>query len=280
MALLLEVAGRSDVGCVRSNNEDNFGYDTRFGIFVVCDGMGGQAAGEVASKLGVDNVLNYFRDQSKHETSEHSVAEVSALAVPSKEMSSRAKSLSAAITRANRAIHDASAKDPGRSGMGSTIAAVPVEGDFFTVGHVGDTRVYLIREGKVEQLTNDHSLVAEHVRRGLLTKEQADRSEVQNVLLQALGSDDVDPDLDDFVAADGDMLLIATDGLTRHVNEDGIYKILSAAANPQVACDALLEAARLKGGEDNITCLVLRFVEQTWIKRALWGESPKWQDSF
>jgi protein phosphatase len=191
----------------------------------------------------------------------------------------RAKSLGAAIRLANRAIHEASAKKPGREGMGSTVAAVLVDGDFFSVGHVGDTRVYLVREGKIEQLTNDHSLVAEHVRRGLMTKEQADRSHVQNVLLQALGSDDVDPDLDDFAAAHEDILLITTDGLTRHVTEEGIQKILLAAADPKVACDALIEAARLQGGEDNITCLVLRFVEQTWYKRALWGDSPKWQDS-
>ena len=113
-----------------------------------------------------------------------------------------------------------------------------------------------------------------------MTKEQANRSEVQNVLLQALGSDDIDPDLDDYAAAHNDIVLITTDGLTKHVSEEGICKILMAAANPQVACDALVEAARLKGGDDNITCLVLRFVEQTWIKRALWGGSPKWQDSF
>ncbi len=272
MALLLEVAGLTDIGCVRANNEDNFGYDTRYGIYVVCDGMGGQAAGEVASKIGVDSVLSHFREQAKRETGEEPVATSSGL-------TARAKSVGTAIASANRAIREASQKNASRSGMGSTIAVVFVEGDFFTVGHVGDTRVYLIREGRIEQLTNDHSLVAEHVRRGLLTKEQADRSEVQNVLLQALGSDDVEPDLDDFAAADGDILLIATDGLTRHVSEDAIQKMLLAAANPKVACEALIEAARLKGGEDNITCVVLKFVEQAWYKRALWGESPKWQDS-
>lgn len=272
MALLLEVAGRSDIGCVRANNEDNFGYDTRHGIFVVCDGMGGQAAGEVASKVAVDSVLGYFREQSKRETGEQPIA-------TKDNLTSRAKSVGAAIRLANNAIHEASVQKAGRSGMGSTVAAVLVEDEFFAIGHVGDSRVYLIRDGKIEQLTNDHSLVAEHVRRGLMTKEQADRSQVQNVLLQALGSDEIEPDLDDFVAAHEDMLLITTDGLTRHVTEEGIQKILLAAANPKVACDALIEAARMQGGEDNITCLVLRFVEQTWIKRALWGDSPKWQDS-
>ena len=272
MALQLEVAGRSDVGCVRGNNEDNFGYDTRHGVFVVCDGMGGQAAGEVASKIGVDTVLKYFRDEAGRETSEAPVNLDASAA--------RGKAMHTAITRANRAIHEASSAKPGRAGMGSTIAALLVEHDFFTVGHVGDTRLYLVREGKIQQLTNDHSLVAEHVRRGLLTKEQADRSEVQNVLLQALGSEDVDPDIGDFAAAHEDILLICTDGLTRHVPEDNLKSILIAAANPKVACDALIEQARLKGGEDNITCLVIRFVEQGWLKRALWGDSPKWQDSF
>lgn len=274
MALLLEVAGRSDIGCVRGNNEDNFGYDTRYGIFVVCDGMGGQAAGEVASKIAVDRVLGFFREQAKRDTAEH------AIAGSESNLTARAKAMAAAIKVANRAIHEAAGVNAARSGMGSTIASVLVEGDFFTIGHVGDTRVYLARDGRIEQLTNDHSLVAEHVRRGLMTKEQANRSEVQNVLLQALGSEDVDPDLDDFAAAHNDILLLCTDGLTRHVGEEAILKILLAAANPQVACDALVEAARLKGGEDNITCLVLRFVEQSWYQRALWGGSPKWQDSF
>ena len=272
MALLLEVAGRSDIGCVRGNNEDNYGYDMRYGIYVVCDGMGGQAAGEVASKLGVDTVLEYFRDQGKRETGEQPVASGDGV-------TPRAKSVNTAIHAANQAIRDAAMENASRTGMGSTIALVFVEGDFFTVGNVGDSRVYLVREGKIEQITNDHSLVAEHVRRGLLTKEQASRSEVQNILLQALGSEDVDPDVDDFAAANDDILLIATDGLTRHVPEESIQRMLLAAANPQVACDALIEAARLKGGEDNITCLVIKFVEQAWYKRALWGESPKWQDS-
>ena len=268
----LEVAGRSDVGCVRENNEDNFGFDTRHGVFVVCDGMGGQAAGEVASKVAVDTVLKYFRDEAGRETSEQSINTDPAHA--------RGKAVHTAISRANRAIFEASSHKPGRTGMGSTIAVVLVEHDFFTVGHVGDTRVYLIREKHIEQLTNDHSLVAEHVRRGLMTKEQANRSEVQNVLLQALGSDDVDPDLVDFAAAHGDVVLICTDGLTRHVPEDKMKSMLWAAPNPQVAVDALIEQARSMGGEDNITCMVLRFVDPNLLQRALWGESPKWQDSF
>lgn len=272
MGLVLEVAGRSDIGCVRANNEDNFGYDTRYGVYVVCDGMGGQAAGEVASKLAVDCVLNYFREQAKKETSELPAASPDG-------PTALAKSIGAAISAANLAIHEAVAKNPSRSGMGSTVAAVLVDGDSFAVGHVGDTRIYLIRNRRIEQLTNDHSLVAEHVRRGLMTKEQADRSEVQNILLQALGSDDVEPDLGDFSAEHDDMLLLATDGLTRHVAEAKILETLESAADPKAACDILIEAARRGGGQDNITCLLLKFIERSTDQAEPAGHSPKWQDS-
>lgn len=272
MALVLEVAGRTDIGCVRANNEDNLGYDTRYGVYVVCDGMGGQAAGEVASKLAVDSVLNYFREQAKKETSEQPVASAEG-------PTPLAKSVGAAISAANRAIHDSVAKHPSRSGMGSTVAVVLVDGDSFAVGHVGDTRIYRIRDRRIEQLTNDHSLVAEHVRRGLMTKEQADRSEVQNILLQALGSEDVEPDLGDFTAQDHDVLLLATDGLTRHVNEEKILELLLSASSSKAACDALIEAARGGGGLDNITCLVLRFTGDLQLQADASSQNPKWQDS-
>jgi protein phosphatase len=271
MALHLEVAGRSDIGCVRANNEDNFGYDTRYGVYVVCDGMGGQAAGEVASKIAVDAVLNYFRDQAKKETSEQPVASPDG-------PTPLAKSIATAISNANRAIHEAAAKNTSRSGMGSTVAVVSIDGDHFAVGHVGDTRIYLVRDQRIEQLTNDHSLVAEHVRRGLMTKEQADRSEVQNILLQALGSDDVEPDLGDFTATDKDILLLATDGLTRHVEESKILDLLQSSPNPKAACDALIEAARGGGGQDNITCLLLAFTDRP-PDQSQPAHTPQWQDS-
>src|SRR5579872_3137527 len=154
MPLAVEVAGKTDVGCVRANNEDNFGYDLRHGIFVVCDGMGGQQAGEVASRVAVDTVLSYFREARND-------APVGAARFEG--VSPRAVSLASAIQLANQAIHESGARDLQHSGMGSTIVAVAVEGNLFSVANVGDSRIYLIRKNEVVQLTNDHSLVMEQV---------------------------------------------------------------------------------------------------------------------
>src|SRR5436305_565031 len=194
MALALEVAGKTDVGCVRTNNEDNFGYDTRYGIFVVCDGMGGQAAGEVASKMGVDSMLNYFRDNGAP-APVHKFDGVS----------ERANALGNAITLANRAVYQASHEGERENrGMGSTIVSLLVKDNFLSVGHVGDSRAYLVRNGAIQMLTNDHSLVMEQVRRGLMTAQEAERSEIQNIILKALGSEEtVEPDLEDMIALPG-----------------------------------------------------------------------------
>ena len=152
MKLTTEAAGKTDVGLVRKNNEDNFGYDNRVGIFVVCDGMGGQAAGEVASKIAVDTVLGYFQQQEKGKGSEVLGREIA-------EISPKANALANAIQLANKAIREASAQDSARSGMGCTIVAVVADENLFSIAHVGDSRIYLIRAGAIQQLTTDHSLV-------------------------------------------------------------------------------------------------------------------------
>lgn len=274
MALTVQVAGKSDVGCVRTNNEDNFGFDARYGIFVVCDGMGGQAAGEVASKIGVDSMLNYFRSPNGVPTPAQSFTGVS----------ERARLLGEAIHTANLEVYKASHGEAANAGMGSTIAAVLVQDNFLSVGHVGDSRVYLLRNGQIQQLTNDHSLVMEQVRRGLMTLQEAEKSEIQNIILRALGSEEiVEPDLEDLVALPNDILLLTSDGLTKHVKDDRLLEIVDKAPSLQVACEALVQAARQHGGDDNITCLLLRLVEQPWYTRMFSKlrskGSPPWQNS-
>ncbi len=274
MSLTVEVAGKTDIGCVRTNNEDNFGYDARYGIFVVCDGMGGQAAGEVASKMGVDTVLQYFRQAA---TNGH-FPEVGR---KYDNVSERANALGSAIHLANQSIFEAAGKQSAHAGMGSTIVAVLVRGNFLSVGHVGDSRVYLIRGGNIQQLTNDHSLVMEQVRRGLITREEAERSEMQNIIIRALGSEEtVEADLDDLVALPGDTLLLATDGLTKHVKDDRLLKFVLDAASLDKACDAMISAAKDHGGDDNITCMLIRFVNLPWYRRLFTSGSQRWQNSF
>jgi serine/threonine protein phosphatase PrpC len=275
MTLAVEVAGKTDVGCVRRNNEDNFGYDSRYGIFVLCDGMGGQAAGEVASKIAVDTLLEYFRHASQPDPGSNGhLNHTSTIA---------AKSLADAIQLANRSIFEAGKGQTGRAGMGSTIVAALVRGRSLSIGHVGDSRIYLVRQGAIQQLTHDHSLVMEQVRLGYITQEQAEKSELQNVILRALGAEnEVEADVENLVAMPGDTLLMSSDGLTRHVHDQEILAIVSRCTSAEEACSQLIQAAKERGGDDNITCLLLRIVERPWYKnifRKVFPGGSEWQNS-
>jgi serine/threonine protein phosphatase PrpC len=253
---------------VRKNNEDNFGYDTRHGIYIVCDGMGGAAAGEVASKLGVETVLTYFR-QSARNGNYRSIGEMH------EGVSERANALESAIHLANSAIYETGSKSETKRGMGSTIVALLNKGNYVSIGHVGDSRIYLIRHGNIQQLTNDHSLVMEQVRRGLITREQAEKSEMQNIIIRALGSEEsVKADVDDLVGLPGDIFLLASDGLTKHVKDDWLLGIVTEYSHDlDQACNALVDAAKAHGGDDNITCILIKLVDMPWY-------SNKWQSSF
>lgn len=267
MALVIQAAAKTDVGLVRANNEDNFGYDIRHGIFVVCDGMGGQAAGELASKIAVDTVLNHFsRDPRENQ--------VQVVGRGFGEVSERANKLANAIQLANQAIHEAARQDPNRVGMGSTIVAIQAQGSQFSIANIGDSRIYLIRGKAIQQLTSDHSLVMEQVRRGIITMEQAETSTMQNVILRALGSEEsVEPDLADHEFAASDVLLLCSDGLSRYVKEDAMVEAINRASSLEQACDELIALAKTGGSDDNITCMLLRAVEQSrrgrlvdWLK--------------
>jgi serine/threonine protein phosphatase PrpC len=215
-----EVTGKTDVGCVRVTNEDNFGYDSERGIFVVCDGMGGHAAGEVASRIAVDSLLKYFRQCPLLEEQD---AHVSA-----KTISKRALALVEAIQRANIAIHEASCRYEACAGMGSTIVCILAKENLFSVGHVGDSRAYLIREGAIEQLTQDHSLVVQQMRMGLISPDEAEQSKLQNVITKALGAEpDVEPDFDERIALTDDVLVLASDGLIRTLGDEFIFSIFT-----------------------------------------------------
>src|SRR5271165_708511 len=249
MLLRLEVAGLSDVGRVRASNEDSFGYDERLGIFVVCDGMGGHAAGEIASHIAVDTVLAFFR-QLAPSVEEHALLDDAPLG---------ARLLAEAVKRANDAILQYAAEHKNTSGMGTTLVAARFSNGLFSIANVGDSRIYLFREGQLLQLTEDHSLVMEQVRRGMITLEQARHSSAQNIITRALGTDESTlPDLGEFPAQAGDMLLLTTDGVLRHVDDDEIRTILLQLPSLQAACDTLIDAANEGGGEDNSTCVLIR----------------------
>jgi serine/threonine protein phosphatase PrpC len=266
LSLAIEVAAKTDVGCVRLNNEDSYGYDLDRGIFVVCDGIGGHASGEVASQLAVESLLTYVRERP-HDKARHADESTTTTG-----LSKGALVLEEAIQSANTAICEAACEDDSHTGMGSTVVCVLVNQDLFSVGHVGDSRVYLIREDAIQQLTQDHSLVAQQTRLGLISPEEAKTSTLQNVITQALGSEGaVTPDLDDMVAISNDVLVLTSDGLTGALSDTEILKTINSAASLGQACENLVQSAKLAGGTDNITCLLIRFVESPWYKACLRG---------
>ncbi|MBI4460589.1 MAG: Stp1/IreP family PP2C-type Ser/Thr phosphatase [Acidobacteria bacterium] len=247
----IAVGARSDVGMVRQNNEDSFAVEPGLNLYILCDGMGGQAAGEVASKLGVDVLLEHCRQAARN-------PHLGMMEGYQQEFSEPTNRLASGIRLANQAIHEAAGQKASTAGMGSTVVAARITGNVLSVGHVGDSRLYLFRNGELKQLTRDHSLVMEQVRKGLISREEAERSEMANVILRALGAEPtVQVDLDEVWLAEGDWILLCSDGLTRMVSDTVIGQVLAEASSPQEASDRLVEVANENGGEDNVTVVVI-----------------------
>jgi protein phosphatase len=228
-------AFRSDTGRQRNANEDSF--FVRAPIFVVADGMGGAQAGEVASKAAAD-AFDVDLPEGPPE-----------------------RVLRETILAANRTIHELARADPSRAGMGTTLTAAIVDaaGEEVAIGHVGDSRAYRLRAGKLEQLTRDHSLVEEMRRKGQLTDAQAQDHPQRSIITRALGPEpEVEPDLQTVAAAPGDVFLICSDGLTTMLGEEQIAKLLSGATSMSAAVRALVDEANRAGGRDNITALAFR----------------------
>jgi protein phosphatase len=228
-------AFRTDTGRQRSENEDSL--FVRAPIFVVADGMGGAQAGEVASKAAADA---FDRDLPE---------------------GSPGSFLRETIEQANRRIHDLARADPSKAGMGTTITAaiVDAQGEAVGIGHVGDSRAYRLRRGKLERLTRDHSLVEEMRRKGQITDAQAEDHPQRSIITRALGPEpDVEVDLQTVPAAPGDVFLLCSDGLTTMVSEERIAAVLAAAGTMREAVRTLVDEANGAGGRDNITALAFR----------------------
>lgn len=230
-------------------------------LFVVSDGMGGEAHGEVASALAVETLVKHCVDGDTNPAT-------SLYGDPQPELSGRARRLASAVHLANRKIFQAADDHPEQRGMGATLTAAWLNDNSLSVAHVGDSRAYLLRSGALQQLTSDHSLVAEQVRRGILTAAEADQSEMQSVLLRALGTqEEVDVDAEDHPLFPGDILLLCSDGLTRMLTEPEIAGTLQVETSPQKAADKLIELANDSGGADNITVIVIRLEKdsRSWL---------------
>jgi serine/threonine protein phosphatase PrpC/Flp pilus assembly protein TadG len=247
--LHLDVAQLTDVGRKREHNEDNMAYvipkdpqvmANKGALFIVADGMGGHAAGEVASEIAVDTVSNmYYQDDSDDV----------------------AVSLLHAIKRANASIHQRAAENMLRTGMGTTCVTAVLRGNMAYIANVGDSRAYLLRGSQVKQISQDHSWVAEQVRAGLLTDDQARTHAQRNVITRSLGTQaEVDVDVFHEELSEGDSLMLCTDGLSAMVSEEELQRIIQQFV-PQESVYHLVERANENGGPDNITAIVVRVNE-------------------
>lgn len=236
-------AARTDVGMIRSGNEDSFAVDLSEsrGVFMVADGMGGHAAGEVASEMAVQIVVRELG----------AVQDLHASDAPAR--------VGAALKHANRSIHDRTISEVDKQGMGTTASVLLVSGAKYMIGQVGDSRVYLLRDGALIQLTKDHSYVQEQVDLGNLTPEQARYHPYSNVITRCVGaSPDVEPDLYAGEVKPGDVFLVASDGLTGMVDDRRLQQLLMARTIPERKVQALIAEANGRGGLDNITAIVVQ----------------------
>jgi PPM family protein phosphatase len=259
MRLLLHIqaGARTDLGRVRKNNEDCFSVDSSLQLYVLSDGMGGEAHGEVASQLAVQTILTHCRQAENSRTTPM-------FGESSPDVSERTNRLVSAIHLANRKVFETAAANPEQKGMGATIVAAWIDAQRLSIAHVGDSRVYLLRAGSMEQLTADHSLVAEKVRVGILTPQEADASEMQSVLTRAVGTNSVvEVDTDEQALLVGDFVLLCSDGLTRMVTDPEIASTLLTSTSAQESADRLVDLANDNGGVDNVTVIVLQVVQKS-----------------
>jgi serine/threonine protein phosphatase PrpC len=249
LTLALDFAAATDIGCKRTNNEDSFGYDAEQHLYVVCDGMGGNAAGEVASGMAVRTLIETFGYLGEN-------------LEPGSPMAMIESRLLASIFEANRVVREAGTENPELHAMGTTLVCVCLDGNRAVVGNVGDSRAYLLRNGTCQQITLDHSLLDEEIRSGNMTPEMAAASNLQSVITRAIGvADQVEPDLFAAQLQPNDFLLLASDGLTRYVKPEEIAQAASMGSELAAICNALIEHAKQRGGADNITCILLHAVE-------------------
>jgi protein phosphatase len=260
---IIKFGVKTDLGRVRENNEDKSDYyepedptllATRGSLYAVADGMGGHAAGQIASELALKTAIASYYDSETED-------------IPN--------ALLEALFTANTTVHNVAIMVPDRNGMGTTLTAAVVAEDRVYVGQVGDSRGYLIRDGAIRQVTFDHSWVAEQVRLGTLTLEEAESSPYRNVITRSIGTQPtVEPDVFVEEAIAGDIWVLCSDGLTGHVQDEEI-RLIASTQPPTEAARQLIELANSRGGRDNITVMVfaIREMLRGSVEDAAFGET-------
>ena len=266
----IEMASATHTGMVRAHNEDSIGTDAAVGLAVLADGMGGYNAGEVASGIAVALISKETRE--------------TVLRIPPYETDSETGDMMAArilrtvIAKANASIYQAANSQPQYAGMGTTLVVALLCDDRICVAHIGDSRLYRLRDGGLEQLTRDHSLLQEQIDSGMITKEMARRSQNKNLVTRAVGIEpDVEADVSTFDVSEGDMFLLCSDGLNDMVEDEDIHLTLtSLSSNLSLAATQLVQMANDNGGRDNISVILIRVKRSFAAERGLLSRLKAW----
>lgn len=264
----LRVGAATDIGLVRDMNEDVYVSRADEGLFVVCDGMGGAPAGEVASQVAAEAIVEQLNASGNGYGP-----------LPSDDGGFRPQTtrLAEAVRRSNAIVYRQAQENVAQADMGTTVVSAWIQDQIASVAHVGDSRAYLWHENQLEPLTTDHSFVEAAVRAGLLDREKSRTVANQNVLLRALGREpEVDVDLAEIPVQPGDYLVLCSDGLTRMVPDLTVARTIGELRDPQLICDALVRAAIRNGGADNITVIVVEVAGSWWQQLSnLWRRKAK-----
>lgn len=266
----LQIVSITDPGRVRGHNEDCVESRPELGIVVLADGMGGYNAGEVASGMATSLIAAGLTSAWKKDVLSRLDRDGS--------MALSRNILQAQVRLANTAIYEAAQKDPHCAGMGTTLVACLFYDNFLTVGHIGDSRLYRMRNDALEQVTRDHSLLQEQIDSGLITKEDARSSHNKNLVTRALGIDpDVETEIHTYDVQEGDIFLLCSDGLNDMIEDDEIQMTLIALrSNLDLTAQQLVQAANDAGGRDNVSVMLVRVMQNFGLERGFWARVKSW----
>lgn len=249
--MLIKSSGISDVGLKREGNEDSFSVEDSLGLYVVADGMGGHLAGEVASQVSVEMINRAFRKWKEEEATENEI-----FGEPDPSLSREGNYILGCIRLANRVVYEMALEQKQFHGMGTTAVVLLVTPTLIIAANVGDSRIYLIRDGELERLSKDHSIVAEQVEMGMMTEEEADNSPMKHILTRNLGSsEEVVPDIFEIEPSNNDCFVLCSDGLTDLVTDDEILKMVESEDDPENLCRAFIKKVLNRGAHDNTTII-------------------------
>jgi len=252
----------TDVGLQREGNEDSFSVQDAFGLYMVADGMGGHQAGEVASRVAVEMINESFSKWSKDHVPPDEI-----FGFPDDSLSREGNYILGSIRLANRVIYEMACEYEQYNGMGTTIVSLLVGSGLIVAANVGDSRMYLVRDNRIERMSKDHTIVAEHAEMGVMTEEEAARSPLRHILTRSLGSsENVDAEVFEIEPSSEDRFILCSDGLTDLATDEEILKVAQKETDPQRLCRRLIDLALERGAHDNTTVVTV-FLDQVEKKR-------------